>query len=219
MTLLVTTSLALKTRYANATIAEIGSAGKLQVRTTGGTTLLCEFTLGATFGTVDGGTALITGSGTPISGTAIATGNAAVARYTTSAGTMVIETNVGLTDRPITVDTGTDVITAPYHNYPNGELVTFAGASLPAPLVAGTYYEVGDIANAGTGTASFKVYKDRAVVNLTTAGSGTMTVSNNAGVKINTGTAALPSLTITSGDAIAITSYTIPFPSFSIPLL
>ena len=219
MTLFTAASLALKTRFANAFIAEVGSAGKLQIRTTGGTTLLCEFTLGATFGTVDAGTALITGSGTPISAVAVATGDAAVARYTTSGGTTVLEVNVGLTDRPITVDTATDIITAPYHNYANGELVTFTGASLPSPLTASTYYEVGDVANAGTGTASFKVYKDRAVVNLTTAGSGTMTVSNNAGVKINTGTAALPSLTITSGDVIAIASYTIPFPSFSIPIL
>lgn len=219
MTLIVTTSLALKTDFANAVVSRIGNAGKLQLRTSGGTTLLCEFTLSTPFGTVDGGTAKITGGGTPISATASATGDAAVARYLTSGGTQVIETNVGLTDRPITVDTGTDVITAPYHNYPNGELVTFTGASLPAPLVANTYYEVGDVANTGTGTASFKVYKDRAVVNITTAGSGTMTVSNNAGVKINTGSAALPSLTITSGDVIAIASYTIPFPSFSIPII
>lgn len=210
MTLIISTSLPLKLDLADAVIAKIGNAGKLQLRTSGGTTLLCEFTLGTPFGTKDNGTGVITGSGTPITQTAVGTGTAAIARYCNSAGTTVIETNVGLSDLNITVDTGTDVITAPYHNYPNGEIVTFAGASLPSPLVAGTPYEVGDVANSGLANASFKVYKDRAVVNLTTAGSGTMTVSSNPGVKLNTGTSAIPSLVVTSGQVIAIASISIP---------
>ncbi len=210
MTLIISTSLPLKLDLADAVIAKIGNAGKLQLRTSGGTTLLCEFTLGTPFGTKDPGTGIITGSGTPITQTTIATGTAAIARYCNSAGTTVIETNVGLTDLNFTVDTGTDVITAPYHNYPNGEIVTFAGASLPSPLVAGTFYEVGDVANSGLANANFKVYKDRAAVNLTTAGSGTITVSNNPGVKLNTGTSSIPSLVVTSGQVIAIASITIP---------
>ncbi len=138
-----------------------------------------------------------------------ATGDAADATYTKADGTVLYTTNVGLQPINFTVDTATDIITAPYHNFVNGNIVKFAGSALPAPLVAGTDYEVGDVTNVGLVNAAFKVYKDRTVVNITTAGTPPQTVTTGAGVQINTGTPTIPSLTITNGTVLAIASISI----------
>jgi hypothetical protein len=142
----------------------------------------------------------------PFIGSADATGTAAEATYTTSGGTVVYTTNVGLQPVNFTVDTGTDIITAPYTNFANGDRVKFidGAAALPSPLVAGTEYEVGDVADSTLVTANFKVYLNRAVVNITTAGAQFQRVTTFAGVQINTGTPTIPSLTITSGQLLAI---------------
>lgn len=141
--------------------------------------------------------------------TGVATGIAATATYTKSDGTVLYTTNVGLQPINFTVDTATDIITAPYHNFVNGDKVKFIGSALPAPLVAGTEYEVGDVTNVGLVNATFKVYIDRAVVNITTAGTAPQTVTTFAGVQINTGTPTIPSLTITSGTLLAVPSVSI----------
>lgn len=209
MTQLTTTSLALKNTIADSIISTIGNAGKLQIRTSGGSALLCEFTLGTPFGTKNSSTGVITGGGTPILATTSGTGTAAVARYTDSGGTTVLETNVGLGAINFTVNTGTDVVTAPYANYSNSDFVTFTGASLPAGITAATQYEVGDIADIGLVTCNFRLYRNRALVDITTAGSGTMTVNDNTGVQLNVGTPVLPSLAITTGQVISIGSIVI----------
>lgn len=209
MTQLTTTSLALKNTIADSIISVIGNAGKLQIRTPGGSSLLCEFTLGTPFGTKDSGTGIITGGSTPILATASGTGTAAVARYTDSAGTTVLETNVGLGAINFTVNTSTDTVTAPYANYSNGDFVTFTGSSLPAGITAATQYEVGDIADVGLVTCNFRLYRNRALVDITTAGSGTMTVNDNAGVQLNVGLPTVPSLAVTAGQFISIGSIVI----------
>lgn len=139
----------------------------------------------------------------------VAAGTAAVATYTKADGTVIYTTNVGLQPINFTVDIATDIITAPYHNFVNGEKVKFVGATLAAPLVAGTEYEVGDVLNVGTATASFKVYLNRAVVNLTTAGTAPQTVTSFAGVQLNTGSPTIPSLEIANGTILAIASVSI----------
>ena len=138
-----------------------------------------------------------------------ATGDAAAATYTKADGTVLYTTNVGLQPISFTADITTGIITAPYHNYPNGERVKFVGAALPAPLIADTEYEIGNVTGVGTASAAFKIYKDRAVVNITTVGTAPMTVTNFAGVQINTGTPTIPSLTITTGVIVAIASVSI----------
>ncbi len=209
MTQITTTSLSLKNTIADDTIAAIGNAGKLQIRTSGGSSLLCEFTLGTPFGTKNTGTGVITGSGTPILATASGTGTAAIARYTTSGGTTVIETNIGLGAINFTANASTDTITAPYANYSNGDFVEFAGTSLPSGITAGTKYQVGDIADVGLATCNFRLYKDCALIDITTAGSGTMTVNDKAGVELNVGSPTVPSLAVTTGQVISIGSITI----------
>lgn len=209
MTQITTTSLSLKNTIADSIISAIGNAGKLQIRTSGGSTLLCEFTLATPFGTKNASTGVITGGGTPILATASGTGTAAVARYTTSGGTTVLETNIGLGSIPFTVNTSTDVVTAPYANYANGDFVTFTGASLPAGITASTQYEIGDIADVGLITCNFKLYRNRALVDITTSGSGTITVNDNAGVQLNVGSPTVPSLAVSTGQVISIGSITI----------
>ena len=139
----------------------------------------------------------------------VAAGDAAAATYTKADGTVLYTTNVGLQAINFTVDTTTEIITAPYHNYQNGEKVKFVGSALPAPLVAGTEYEVGDVTSIGTITAAFRAYKDRAVVNITTAGTTPMNVTSFAGVQLNTGSPTTPSLTIAVGTIAAIASVSI----------
>jgi len=209
MTQLTTTSLTLKNTIADSIISAIGNAGRLQIRTSGGSALLCEFTLGTPFGTKDSGTGIITGSGTPILATASGTGTAVVARYTTSGGTTVLETNIGLGAIPFTVNTSTDIVTAPYANYSNGDFVTFSGAGLPTGITAGLQYEVGDLTDGGLATCNFKLYRNRAVVDITSSGSGTITVNDNAGVQLNVGSPTIPSLAVSTGQVISIGSIVI----------
>ncbi len=144
--------------------------------------------------------------------TGVAAGTAAAATYTKADDTVIFTTNVGLTPIAFTVDTGTDVITAPYHNFVNGDIVKFAGSALPSPLVAGTEYEVGDVTNVGLVNATFKVYRDRAVVNIPTAGTPPQTVTTGAGVQLNTGSATVPSLVIANGTVLALSSASITIP-------
>lgn len=209
MTQVTTTSLALKNSIADSIISSIGNAGKLQIRTSGGSTLLCEFTLATPFGTKNASTGVITGGGTPILATASGTGTAAVARYTNSAGDLVLETNVGLGAISFTVNTTTDVVTAPYANYSNGDFVTFTGTSLSTGISAGVQYEVGDILDVGLATCNFRLYRNRAAVDISTTGSGTMTVNDNAGVQLNVGSPSIPSLALSNGQVISIGSITI----------
>jgi hypothetical protein len=145
----------------------------------------------------------------PFVSTAVGAGTAAEATYTKADGTVIYTTNVGLQPISFAVDTATEIITAPYHNFANGDKVKFIGAALPSPLVINTEYEVGDVTNVGLVNAAFKVYKDRAVVNITTAGTAPQTVTTFAGVQINTGTSVIPSLVITSGQVLAIASISI----------
>ena len=152
--------------------------------------------------TSNNGATLFTASG-------VATGTAAAATYSKADGTVLYNTNVGLQPISFTVDAATEIITAPYHNFPNGERVRFIGSALPAPLVIGVEYEVGDVTSIGTATAAFKVYRDRAVVNLTTAGTAPMTVTSFAGVQINTGSPTAPSIEITNGVILALASVSI----------
>ena len=152
--------------------------------------------------TSNNGAALFTASG-------VAAGDAAAATYTKADGTVLYTTNVGLQAISFTVDTTTEIITAPYHNYPNGERVKFVGSALPSPLVAGTEYEVGDVTGVGTVAAAFRVYKDRAVVNITSTGTAPMTATSFAGVQLNTGSPTVPSLTIAVGTIAAISSVSI----------
>jgi len=209
MTQLTTTSLALKNTIADSIISAIGNAGKLQIRTSGGASLLCEFTLATPFGTKNASTGVITGGGTPILATASGTGAAAVARYTDSGGTTVLETNVGLGGISFTVNTTTDIVTAPYANYSNGDFVTFTGTSLPTGITAGVQYEIGDILDVGLATCNFRLYRNRVAVDISTAGSGTITVNDNAGVQLNVGSPTVPSLAVSTGQVISIGSITI----------
>lgn len=144
--------------------------------------------------------------------TGVAAGTAASATYTKADDTVIFTTNVGLTPLSFTVDTATDIITAPYHNFVAGDIVKFAGSALPAPLVAGTEYEVGDVTNVGLVNAAFKVYKDRAVVNITTAGTPPQTVSTGAGVQLNTGSSSVPSLDIANGTVLGLSNVSITIP-------
>jgi hypothetical protein len=145
----------------------------------------------------------------PFNTTGAAAGTAVQATYNKADGTVLYTTNVGLQPISFTVDATTDIITSPYHNFVNGDRVKFIGASLAAPLVAGTEYEVGDVTNVGLVNATFKVYKDHAVVNLTTAGTAPQTVSTFAGVQINTGSPTIPSLDISSSIIFGLSSVSI----------
>jgi hypothetical protein len=71
---------------------------------------------------------------------------------------------------PFTVNTGTDVITATGHTYVNGQRVRVSqsGGALPSPLVADTDYYVRDVAT------------DTLAIDITTAGSGTLTITDVA---------------------------------------
>lgn len=74
-----------------------------------------------------------------------------------------------------TADAGTDVITANSHGLANGQTLRFKGTDLPAPLVQTTLYYVRDVT-----THTFKVEAAPAAgaLNLTDAGSGTMTFTS-----------------------------------------
>lgn len=88
------------------------------------------------------------------------------------------------TDLSFTVNTGTDVVTTgSAHSYTTGDGVSVlsVGGSLPAPLVATQPYFV-----RSTGASTVTLHPTKAdavantnVVDITTAGSGTLTISNN----------------------------------------
>ncbi len=80
---------------------------------------------------------------------------------------------------PFTVNTGTDVVTATGHTYINGQRVRVSqsGGALPSPLVAATDYYVRDVA---TDTFKLALTSGGAAIDITTAGSGTLTVTDVA---------------------------------------
>jgi hypothetical protein len=80
---------------------------------------------------------------------------------------------------PFSVDAGTDVITATGHTYINGQRVRVSqsGGALPSPLVANTDYYVRDVA---TNTFKLALTSGGTAIDLTTTGSGTLTVTDVA---------------------------------------
>ncbi len=96
----------------------------------------------------------------------------------------IAQFGAGSTDLSFTVDTGTDVVTTgSAHSYTNGDGVSVlsVGGTLPAPLVATSPYFA---RSAGGSTLTLHPTKADAVANtnvidITTAGSGTLTISNN----------------------------------------
>jgi hypothetical protein len=71
-----------------------------------------------------------------------------------------------------TADAGTDVITANAHGLLNGETLRFKGSDLPGGLAQITVYYVRDVT---TNTFKVAATSGGAAINLTDAGSGTMT--------------------------------------------
>lgn len=96
----------------------------------------------------------------------------------------IAQFGAGSTDLSFTVDTGTDVVTTgSAHSYTNGDGVSVlsVGGTLPAPLVATAPYFA-----RSTGASTLTLHPTKAdavantnVINITTAGSGTLTISNN----------------------------------------
>ncbi len=90
--------------------------------------------------------------------------------------------DAGTAPLTMTVNTGTDVCTTATHNYVTADPVTVStSGTLPAPLVAATYYYVRVLS--GTTftlhTTAAGASANTGMVNLTTAGTGTHTVNNN----------------------------------------
>lgn len=71
-----------------------------------------------------------------------------------------------------TADAGTDVITAASHGLLDGETLRFQGTDLPAPLAQGTLYYIRD---AASGTFKVSLTAGGTAVDITDAGTGTMT--------------------------------------------
>ena len=96
----------------------------------------------------------------------------------------IAQFGAGSTDLSFTVDTGTNVVTTgSAHSYTNGDGVSVlsVGGSLPAPLVATSPYFA-----RSTGGSTLTLHPTKAdavantnVIDITTAGSGTLTISNN----------------------------------------
>jgi len=96
----------------------------------------------------------------------------------------IAQMGAGSTDLSFTVDTGTDVVTTgSAHSYTNGDGVSVlsVGGTLPAPLVATSPYFA-----RSTGGSTLTLHPTKAdavantnVIDITTAGSGTLTISNN----------------------------------------
>jgi hypothetical protein len=80
---------------------------------------------------------------------------------------------------PFSVNTGTDVFTATGHTYINGQRVrqSQSGGALPSPLVANTDTYIRD---AATNTFKLALTSGGAAIDITTAGSGTLTVTDVA---------------------------------------
>lgn len=203
MTNITTHSSATRIQFSNAIVSAVGSGGFLKIYTSGLASLLLQYTFPSTFGTVDGGTGLLTANGMPLAATAIATGVAAEFTVTTSGGTVVYGGNVGLPPLDFTADYTTDTLTVTGHNHANGDIVTVFGPSLPSPLTVLTNYEVGNVSG-----GTLKLYKDRSVVNLTNNGSGILKISSNPALTLNAGTSLSPSLSVTTGQILSISSLT-----------
>lgn len=96
----------------------------------------------------------------------------------------IAQFGAGSTDLSFTVDTGTDVLTTgSAHGYTNGDGVSVlsVGGTLPAPLVDTSPYFA-----RSTGASTLTLHPTKAdavantnVINITTAGTGTLTISNN----------------------------------------
>lgn len=96
----------------------------------------------------------------------------------------ITQFGAGSTDLSFTVDTGTNVATTgSTHSYTNGDGVSVlsVGGTLPAPLVATSPYFA-----RSTGGSTLTLHPTKAdavantnVIDITTAGSGTLTISNN----------------------------------------
>lgn len=86
--------------------------------------------------------------------------------------------NVGTSVGTFTVNTGTDVLTRAGHGLAVNDIVhvTNAGGGLPAPFTANTVYFVKTVVDADNFTVS--ATRGGAVLDITTAGSGTQTVHN-----------------------------------------
>lgn len=99
----ITYSTATKTARMNAVVTQLGSSAKLQIGTTGMSTVLATITLDATAGTVSNG--VLTLSGMPKNVAASAAGTAAAARLRTSGDVDVITgLTVGTSATDIIID-------------------------------------------------------------------------------------------------------------------
>ena len=99
----LTYTIATKTARMNAIVTEIGSAGKLEIGTTGMATILATISLNATAGTVSNG--VLTFSGMPKSFTASLAGIAAAARIRKGDNTDVITgLTVGVSASDVIID-------------------------------------------------------------------------------------------------------------------
>lgn len=80
-----------------------------------------------------------------------------------------------LTGSVISADAGTDYITvSSTAGFDGGEAIVFAGGSLPAGIVAGTTYWVGNVNGAGNGTMKlYAVLGGTSLLNITSDGTGT----------------------------------------------
>lgn len=116
----ITYSATLKDSRMNAVVTAIGTSGHLQICTAGYASVLANITLSSTAGTVSSG--VLTFSGTPLSGTAVNSGAAAVARIRTSANVDVIAgLTVGVSASDIILDNT---------SINNGQTVTINSASI-----------------------------------------------------------------------------------------
>jgi len=96
-------------------------------------------------------------------------------RFHTNGGTLRPGTtpSYSTTKTISSVDTGTNTFTSSNHGYANGTQVQIASSStLPAPLVAATTYYV---VNATSGTYQLSLSSSGSAIDITTAGSGTIT--------------------------------------------
>ena len=96
-------------------------------------------------------------------------------RFHTNGGTLQPGTTpqYSTTKTISSVDTGTNTFTSSNHGYANGTQVQIASSStLPAPLVAATTYYV---VNATSGTYQLSLSSSGSAIDITTAGSGTIT--------------------------------------------
>lgn len=99
----ITYSTATKTARMNAVVTQLGASAKLQIGTTGMSTVLATITLDATAGTVSNG--VLTLSGMPKNVAASAAGTAAAARLRTSGDVDVITgLTVGTSATDIIID-------------------------------------------------------------------------------------------------------------------